>query len=73
MTPGMAGNAANLRSSLKSGNWNGIMGAVKFADYSGFTNQNNHPMLVQQLQAGKYETVYPAQFSKAKLIYPFKR
>ena len=68
-----SGNAATLRTKLKAGSWNGIMGPVKFADYSGFTNQNNHPMLVQQLQGGKYETVYPAQFSKVKLVYPFTR
>jgi len=30
-------------------------------------------MLVQQIINGKYETVYPAQFSKKKLIYPFTR
>jgi branched-chain amino acid transport system substrate-binding protein len=66
-------NAAKLRASLKAGSWNGIMGPVKFADYSVFTNQNNHPMLVQQIINGQYETVYPAQFSKKKLIYPFTR
>ncbi len=65
--------APKLRAALKVGSWSGIMGPVKFADYSGFTNQNNHPMLVQQIQNGLYETVYPAQFSKKKLIYPFKR
>lgn len=72
-TASKSGDAAKLRTNLKAGNWNGIMGPVKFADYSGFTNQNNHPMLVQQIQGGKYETVYPVQFSKAKLVYPFKR
>lgn len=66
-------NSAKLRTVLKAGSWNGIMGPVKFADYSGFTNQNNHPMLVQQLQNGAYETVFPAQFSKKQLIYPFRR
>ena len=66
-------NPASLRAALKAGSWSGIMGSVKFADYSGFTNQNNHPMLVQQIQNGKYETVYPAPFSKKKLVYPFKR
>ncbi|ACF44061.1 ABC transporter substrate-binding protein [Pelodictyon phaeoclathratiforme] len=65
--------AVKLQAALKGGYWNGIMGPVKFADYGGFTNQNNHPMLVQQIANGKYETVYPAQFSKKKLIYPFKR
>jgi len=65
--------SAKLRAGLKAGSWNGILGPVKFADYGGFTNQNNHPMLVQQIQGGKYETVYPAQFSKKALVYPFKR
>ncbi len=65
--------AAKLRAALKSGSWNGILGPVKFADYGGFTNQNNHPMLVQQIQNGKYETVYPSTFSKKRLIFPFTR
>lgn len=65
--------AAKLRAGLKAGSWNGIMGPVKFADYSGFTNQNNHPMLVEQVLSGKYETVFPAQFGKKKLVYPFTR
>jgi len=29
------------------------MGEVKFVDYAGFTNQNNHQMLVQQVQDGR--------------------
>ncbi|TLU51870.1 MAG: branched-chain amino acid ABC transporter substrate-binding protein [Chlorobium sp.] len=65
--------SAKLRAGLKAGSWNGILGPVKFADYDGFTNQNNHPMLVQQIISGKYETVFPAQFSKKKLVYPFTR
>ena len=68
-----SGTAAKLQAALKTGSWSGIMGPVKFASYGGFTNQNNHPMLVQQIQNGKYETVYPAQFSKKRLVYPFKR
>jgi len=50
---------------------NGIMGDVKFEDYAGFTNQNNHQMLVQQILNGKYETVYPAKFATKKAVYPF--
>lgn len=73
MTAMKAQNSGSLRSALKAGNWNGIMGPVKFSDYSGYTNQNNHPMLVQQLQGGKYETIYPAQFSKKKIVYPYTR
>jgi branched-chain amino acid transport system substrate-binding protein len=73
ITASAAKSSVKLQAALKAGSWNGIMGPVKFADYGGFTNQNNHPMLVQQIANGKYDTVYPAQFSKKKLIYPFKR
>jgi len=66
------GDREKTRNGLKSGQWNGIMGEVKFADYAGFTNQNNHPMLVQQVQAGKYETIYPPKFATKKPVYPFK-
>lgn len=66
-----AGNRDKTRNALKSGRWNGILGDVKFADYAGFTNQNNHQMLVQQVQKGKYETVYPAKFATKKPLYPF--
>ena len=73
ITASTAKTSVKLQAALKAGSWNGIMGPVQFADYGGFTNQNNHPMLVQQISGAKYETVYPAQFSKKKLIYPFKR
>ncbi len=66
-----AGDREKTRAELKAGSWNGIMGEVKFADYNGFNNQNNHKMLVQQIQSGKYETVYPAEFATKKAIYPF--
>jgi len=66
-----AGDREKIRAALKSGKWNGIMGEVRFADYAGFTNQNNHQMLVQQIQEGKYETVYPRQFATRKTVYPF--
>ena len=66
------GDRDKTRTGLKSGQWNGIMGEVRFADYAGFTNQNNHQMLVQQVQNGQYETVFPAKFATKKAIYPFK-
>jgi branched-chain amino acid transport system substrate-binding protein len=66
------GDREKTRNGLKSGQWNGIMGEVKFADYAGFTNQNNHPMLVQQVQGNKYETIYPPKFATKKPVYPFK-
>jgi branched-chain amino acid transport system substrate-binding protein len=66
------GNRDKTRAGLKSGSWNGIMGLVKFVDYGKFTNQNNHEMLVQQIQNGQYETVYPAKYKTKAPIYPFK-
>ena len=66
-----AGNREKIRAGLKAGKWNGIMGEVKFADYAGYTNQNNHQMLVQQLMGGNYETVYPKKFATKKIVYPF--
>lgn len=68
-----AGDREKIRAGLKGGKWNGIMGEVKFADYAGFTNQNNHQMLVQQIQGGNYETVYPKQFATKKMVYPFPK
>ncbi|ANA40075.1 MULTISPECIES: ABC transporter substrate-binding protein [Geobacter] len=65
------GDREKTRAGLKAGKWNGIMGDVKFEDYAGFTNQNNHQMLVQQILNGKYETVYPAKFATKKAVYPF--
>jgi branched-chain amino acid transport system substrate-binding protein len=67
------GDRAKTRDGLKGGHWNGIMGPVQFADYDGFTNQNNHPMLVQQILKGAYETVLPAQFATKKAMYPFPK
>ncbi|BDV43654.1 branched-chain amino acid ABC transporter substrate-binding protein [Geotalea uraniireducens] len=67
------GDREKTRADLKSGKWNGIMGEVKFTEYDGFTNQNRHQMLVQQLQGGKYETVFPKQFATRKAVYPFPR
>jgi branched-chain amino acid transport system substrate-binding protein len=60
-----------IQQALDSGTWTGIMGDVKFADYEGFTNQNQHKMPVIQYQNGKAVTVYPPQIAKAKPVYPF--
>ncbi|MDR3578861.1 MAG: ABC transporter substrate-binding protein [Oryzomonas sp.] len=64
-------NREKLRLALKSGSWNGIMGEVKFADYEGYTNQNKHQMLVEQIQNGAHQTVYPPKYVSKKPVYPF--
>ncbi len=64
------GNRDKLREGLKGGSWNGILGPVKFEDYEGFTNQNRHQMLVEQIQNAYFETVYPPEFASKKIVYP---
>jgi branched-chain amino acid transport system substrate-binding protein len=70
-TAAKGGNPQKTRDLLKQGQWNGIMGPVKFADYDGYTNQNKHQMLVEQIQKGSHQTVYPASYAPAKPVYPF--
>jgi branched-chain amino acid transport system substrate-binding protein len=70
-TAAKAGSPERTRDLLKRGKWNGIMGQVRFADYDGYTNQNKHQMLVEQIQNGVFVTVYPPQYASGKPVYPF--
>lgn len=65
-----AGDREKTREALSSGSWSGILGPVKFETYDGFNNQNRHPMLVEQIQGGRFETVYPSEFASKKITYP---
>jgi branched-chain amino acid transport system substrate-binding protein len=65
------GNPGRTRDLLKRGKWNGIMGQVRFADYEGYTNQNKHQMLVEQIHNGVHVTVWPPQYAPKKPVYPF--
>ena len=67
------GDREKIRTALDSGKWDGIMGEVKFQDYDGYTNQNKHPMLVEQIKNGKFETVWPTSYTKNKPVYPFPK
>ena len=67
------GDREKTKGGLKSGSWKGIMGDVKFEDFDGFTNQNRHQMLVQQIQNGQFETVFPSKFASKKPVFPFPR
>ena len=66
-----AGDREKLKGMLDAGTWNGIMGEVKFQDFNGYTNQNKHQMLVEQIQDGKHETVWPPEYASKRPIYPF--
>jgi branched-chain amino acid transport system substrate-binding protein len=66
------GDREKLRAALREGKWTGIMGDVQFVDFNGYTNQNKHQMLVEQIQNGKHETVWPPDYASKKPVYPFK-
>ena len=68
----VGGDREKLCAALNVGKWDGIMGPVQFVDYNGYTNQNKHQMLVEQIQNGKHETVWPPEYSSKKPVYPFK-
>jgi branched-chain amino acid transport system substrate-binding protein len=65
------GNRDKIIEALRAGKWNGIWGDIKFADYENYTNQNKHQMLVEQVQNGRHETVYPPQQAAKKPVFPF--
>lgn len=65
------GDREKTRETLHTGNWNGIFGDVRFQDYDGYQNQRKAVMLVEQVQNGKHETVWPLKGAAKKLIWPF--
>ncbi|HJW75062.1 MAG: branched-chain amino acid ABC transporter substrate-binding protein [Anaeromyxobacter sp. RBG_16_69_14] len=65
------GDREKLRQALETGSWDGVDGPVKFQDYEGYSNQNKHQMLVEQVQDGKHVTVWPTELASGKPIWPF--
>ncbi|HET8725368.1 MAG TPA: ABC transporter substrate-binding protein [Anaeromyxobacteraceae bacterium] len=65
------GDREKIAAGLRAGSWDGLFGPVKFQDFDGYTNQNKHQMLVEQVQDGKYFTVWPPALQSAKPIWPF--
>jgi branched-chain amino acid transport system substrate-binding protein len=66
-----AGDRERIRAGLAEGTWSGIMGEVDFTDFDGFTNQNRHQMLVQQILDSRYETIFPEEFATSRATFPF--
>ncbi len=46
------------------------VGPVQFQNFAGFRNQNPIPMVVQQVQGGKFVTVFPVQIAPGRPRYP---
>ncbi len=65
------GDREKTRAELTTGRWNGILGEVRFQDYEGYQNQRKAVMLVEQVQNGKHETVWPLRDAAKKPIWPF--
>jgi branched-chain amino acid transport system substrate-binding protein len=65
------GGREKLRKALEAGKWDGVDGPIQFASYEGYTHQNKHQMLVEQVQNGKYFTVWPKELANGKPLYPF--
>jgi len=68
------GNRAKIQEMLQKGKWSTIVGDVAFRDFDGYTNQDRHEMLVEQVQVrstGKYYTVWPKQYASGTPIWPF--
>jgi branched-chain amino acid transport system substrate-binding protein len=65
------GDREKLQKALETGSWDGVDGPVKFQDYEGYSNQNKHQMLVEQVQDGKHVTVWPTELASGKPIWPF--
>ncbi len=65
------GDREKTREMLHTGKWNGILGEVRFQDYNGYQNQRKAVMLIEQVQNGHHETVWPLQDAAKKPIWPF--
>jgi branched-chain amino acid transport system substrate-binding protein len=65
------GDREKTREALDSGTWETLDGTVKFADYDGYTNQNKHQMLVEQIQDGKFITAWPKDLQTGNPLWPF--
>ncbi len=65
------GDRARTREALRAGRWSGLLGDVRFEDFGGYTNQNRHPILVQQIFDGRYELVFPAAVANRKPVFPY--
>ena len=65
------GDREKIKSGLESGSWDTLDGPVKFGDYEGYTHQNKHQMLVEQIQNGKFFTVWPKDLATGKPVWPF--
>ncbi|MEW6046667.1 MAG: ABC transporter substrate-binding protein [Bacillota bacterium] len=61
---------AAIRESLRATKLVTAAGPVEFKDYEGFRNQNPISMVVEQVQGGRFVTVFPTDVAAGKPIFP---
>jgi len=59
-----------IMAALKATNLMTPVGPVQFLDQAGFRNQNPIPMVVEQVQGGKFVTVFPSSIAPGRPKYP---
>ena len=64
--PGMSRD--DLRHRLKNIDVDTVFGAIRFENYQNYTNQNSHPLLVQQVQNGRFVLVWPQEYKKGDIV-----
>ncbi len=58
-----------LYRALKEVDTESIFGHIRFEDFEEYTNQNAHPLLVQQIQNGRHVIVWPLGLKHAEPIF----
>ncbi|MDQ7822392.1 MAG: ABC transporter substrate-binding protein [Candidatus Eremiobacteraeota bacterium] len=59
-----------IRESLLATNEETVYSKVKFESFDGYTNQNRHRMLVEQIQGSRFVLVWPDKLKQGSLIIP---
>lgn len=59
----------NIYRALKQVDTDSIFGPVRFEDYEQYTNQNTHPLIVQQIQKGRHVIVWPLGLKQAEPVF----
>ncbi len=59
---------SELRHRLRNIEDETVFGAIRFENCQNYTNQNSHPLLVQQVQNGRFVPVWPQEYIKGDII-----
>ncbi len=60
----------NVQKALRETNLTIAYGPIRFTDFRGYKNQNPMTMVAEQIQQGKFITVYPKEAAAGKILFP---